>query len=225
MKKKGILFLLTCFFASFSFAQQITIKYIESRLVTHQGIEFVGTLKDKNNDLYIFDNWNNKSEIFVDNKRYFLSNLNFNVTSNAFVSRIKRDELFYYKMAEIDAVKINNQLFKKVGNYFYEVLLEKDDTLLLKKYDIKYKVGTVSRLDGTQGKTTRSITYKYLLKSNDAMKMIELNKKSITSLLETNQDQDKLNVYVKSESLTYKKEDDTIKIVGYIIDNFENNIN
>jgi len=60
MKKKGILILLVCFSINYIFAQQITIKYIESRLVTHQGIEFIGELKDKKNDLYSYTNWDNK---------------------------------------------------------------------------------------------------------------------------------------------------------------------
>lgn len=219
MKKKGILILLVCFSLNYIFAQQITIKYIESRLVTHQGIEFIGELKDKKNDLYSYTNWDNKGVIFVDNKRYYLSNLNFNVTTNSFDSRIKREKYFSYKSSEIDSVTINNHMFKKVSNSFYEVLFETENNLFLKKYDIKYKAGSVSRLDGSIGKSTTALIYKYLIKSDDAIKMISLNKRSILDLLESEFDKENLETYVKTENLSYKKEEDTIKIFEFILKN------
>ena len=52
MKKIIIVILFCCFQVYQSFAQQITIKHIESRLVTHQGIEFIGELRDKSDDIY-----------------------------------------------------------------------------------------------------------------------------------------------------------------------------
>jgi len=219
MKKKGILILLVCFSINYIFAQQITIKYIESRLVTHQGIEFIGELKDKKNDLYSYTNWDNKGVIFVDNKRYYLSNLNFNVTTNSFDSRIKREKYFSYKSSEIDSVTINNRMFKKVSNSFYEVLFETENNLFLKKYDIKYKAGSVSRLDGSIGKSTTALIYKYLIKSDDSIKMISLNKRSILDLLESDFDKENLETYVKTENLSYKKEEDTIKIFEFILKN------
>ena len=219
MKKKGFLILLICFSINYIFAQQITIKYIESRLVTHQGIEFIGELKDKKNDLYSYTNWDNKGVIFVDNKRYYLGNLNFNVTTNSFDSRIKREKFFSYKSSEIDSVNINNHMFKKVSNSFYEVLFETENNLFLKKYEIKYKAGSVSRLDGSIGKSTTALMYKYMIKSADAIKMISLNKKSILGLLKSEFDKENLETYVKTENLSYKKEEDTIKIFKFILKN------
>lgn len=219
MKKKGFLILFICFSINYIFAQQITIKYIESRLVTHQGIEFIGELKDKKNDLYSYSNWDNKGVIFVDNKRYYLGNLNFNVSTNSFDSRIKREKFFSYKSSEIDSVTINNHMFKKVSNSFYEVLFETENNLFLKKYEIKYKAGSVSRLDGSIGKSTTALIYKYLIKSDDAIKMISLNKKSILGLLKSEFDKENLETYVKTENLSYKKEEDTIKIFEFILKN------
>jgi len=155
----------------------------------------------------------------VDNKRYYLSNLNFNVTTNSFDSRIKREKYFSYKSSEIDSVTINNRMFKKVSNSFYEVLFETENNLFLKKYDIKYKAGSVSRLDGSIGKSTTALIYKYLIKSDDAIKMISLNKRSILDLLESEFDKENLETYVKTENLSYKKEEDTIKIFEFILKN------
>jgi len=217
MKKNRFLVLLIGISINCTFAQQITIKRIESRLITNEGIEFIGELKDKKDDVYSYTSWDNKGVIFVENSSYFLSNLNFNVTTNSFDSRIKREKLFSYKSSDIDSVTINNHMFKKVSNSFYEVLFEKKNYLFLKKYDIKYKAGTVNRLDGTEGKSTTSLIYKYLIKSNDVIKMISLNKKSILDLVENDLDKENLERYVKSENLSYKKEEDSIKIFEYII--------
>ena len=217
MNKLKILLLFIMFFSHYMVAQRITINYIESRLVTHQGIEFIGVLKDVNNDLYSFPDWNNESIIFIQDNRYYLSNLNFNVATNSFESRIKRDELFSYKTSEIDSVAINNHLFKKVGNSFYEVLFEKDNNLFLKKHDVKYKEGTVSRLNGSVGKATTSLKYKYLVKSQELVESFELNKKDFLNLFKDKNKKDIVEEFVKREHLSYKKEEDLIDIIQFMV--------
>lgn len=210
-----------CLFNNTFYGQQITIKRIESRLITNEGIEFIGNLKDKNSDLYSFPNWNNKGVIFLDSKRYTLSNINFNVTTNSFDSRISRDKLFSFRTNEIDSVLINNLLFKKIGNSFYEVLFETGDNLLLKKHDITFQKGIENRLGGgTLGKTKTLVAYNYLIKSGSLFKRIELKKSSIISLVENGNDKDELENFVKKEHLSYKKVDDIILIFKFILQNY-----
>ena len=57
-------FLILSFFCNYTYSQRITIKSIESKLITHQGVEFIGKLKEKNKDLYAFPNWNNQGVIY-----------------------------------------------------------------------------------------------------------------------------------------------------------------
>ena len=125
MKNLFYFILFYCLFSNNFYGQQITINRIESRLITNQGVEFIGDLFNPNNDLYTFPNWSNNGIIFLDSKSYSLVNINFNVTRNSFESRISRDKLFSFKNSEIDSVSINNLIFKKFGNSFYEVLFEK----------------------------------------------------------------------------------------------------
>jgi hypothetical protein len=132
-QKRVLILLITYLIYNYSYSQKITIKNIESRLITHQGVEFVGELKDnKADDLYMLPNWNNEGILFLDNKMYSLANLNFNVSTNSFDSRVDRKKLFSYKNSTIDSVEINKQLFKKVEGVFYEVIYEKEDNLFLK---------------------------------------------------------------------------------------------
>lgn len=151
MKKYLIVILFFCYGINYTYSQRVTIKNIESRLVTHQGVEFIGELKDKNNDLYKFQNWKNLGHIHQDGKIYMLSNLNFNIVNNSFVSRIDRNKMFVFKNSLIDSVVINNHTFKNMNNYFYEVLSEKGSYMFLKKYDFNYQEGKVSRMGGSVG--------------------------------------------------------------------------
>jgi hypothetical protein len=217
-KIKNILnfIIVLCMMYQTTYAQQITIKTIESRLITNEGVEFVGELKDVRNDVYSFSNWNNKGILFVNQKQYYLSNINFNVSSNAFDSRIKRDKLFAFKNSEIDSVKINNALFKKVRNTFYEVLYEKGVNQLLKKHAIEIQKGIVNRLDGKAGRSKELLDFQYLIKSDDVFKKIELNKKAILDLFEK---KDLLEEFVKKERLSFKKEDDIVKMLDYMFKN------
>ena len=58
-----------------------------------------------------------------------------------------------------------------------------------------------------------------MIKSDDSIKMISLNKRSILDLLESDFDKENLETYVKTENLSYKKEEDTIKIFEFILKN------
>lgn len=211
-----MLFLVTC---NYSNAQRITVKYIESRLVTHQGVEFVGELKYKSEDLYAFPNWSNQGVLFMDQNAYRISNFNFNVTSNSFDSRIDRKKLFSFKNSMIDSVAINNRLFKRLGSSFYEVLFEKGNNMLLKKHYIKLRRGAINRLDLSEDEPDISIDYKYLIKSDDLFKSIDLNKKDVIRILENEKDQELLVEFIKEENLSFKNEKDIIKIFGYILEN------
>lgn len=220
MKKIAIQVLFFCFIVNINFAQQhVTINHIQSRLVTNEGVEFIGELIELNDDLYAFDSWDNNGIIYIHNKQYALGNLNFNVTTNKFNSRVKRDQLFLYKNADIEAISINNHLFKKIGDYFYEVLVEENGEQLLKKYEVEYKAGSVSRLNGSVGKPTVSLEFKYLIKKEEAIKLIELNKKSIMDLIPGEQNLNIFENYVEKEKLSYRSEDDTIKMVEFIFKN------
>ena len=207
-------------FNAYSQTQQLTIDRIESKLITNQGISFIGELKDRNSDLYAFTKWSNEGTLFLNGKSYRFSNINFNVSSNSFDSRISRDKLFTFKSSEIDSVLINDLLFKKIGNTFYEVLVENGDNLFLKKHDITFQHGIENRLGGnTLGKTKTLIAFNYLVKAGEKFKRVELNKSSIIGLLENSNERESLLNFVKKEKLSYKKVNDVIRIFKFILEN------
>lgn len=218
MKKNIIKVLIVFLFYANCYSQRITIKYVESKLVTHQGIEFIGDLKDNRENEYAYSNWSNHGVFFVDGKAYYLSNINFNITTNSFESRLNRDQLFSYKSSNLDSVSLNNILYKKVSDLFYEVLLSKGNNSFLKKYDIAYQAGILNRLDGTVSKSNAFVTYKYLIKFEDEFTQIEFNKKSILSLVKDDF-QNVLEEFIDKEKLSYKRENDIVKILEFMFKN------
>jgi len=223
MKKIIKLLILILVVYSIGYSQQITIKNIESRLVTHQGVEFIGELNDRrNDDIYMSNNWDNEGVLYLNDKSYSLSNINFNVTKNSFDSRIDRIKLFAFSNSSLDSVEINNHLFKKIDGIFYEVIFEKDGSYLLKKHDIKVTKGAINRLDLSEGKSFTSLIYKYLIKSDNKFRKFDLNKRSIVDLIDDEKEQDKLVEFVKDGRLSYKKEEDIKEIFEYILKNSDN---
>ncbi|PHQ57339.1 MAG: hypothetical protein COC16_01325 [Lutibacter sp.] len=212
----NIKILLLMFISQFSNGQGLTIKAIESRLVTHQGVEFVGELKDITKVHYSYSNFNNKGILFLNNTKYEISNLNFNASTNSFESRINRKKLFSYKNALIDSVSINNHLFKKIDGYFYEELYKNENFSFLKKHDIKFHEGTMSRMNLSKSEGFTSLVYRYLLKYKSEFKPLKLNKKSILGLIENKEDQNALNLFVKKNKLSFKRENDIGRILDYV---------
>jgi len=200
-------------------AQRISINRIESRLITNEGEEFIGIIKDKNRDLYTFSKWNNSGVMFVKNKRYTISNINFDVTTNSFESRISREKYFSYKNSELDSVFINNLLFKKVGNAFYEVLFEKGKFMFLKKHDVIFQKGIENRIDGSVGNSKALKSFKYLIVANKKYKKIELNKNSVLGLFEDKNQRDSIINFIKENRLSYKEIKDIIKIFRFMLNN------
>lgn len=218
MKKIAKLTLVLLLIANCTVAQKrISIKKIESRLITNEGVEFVGTLRDKNNDHYMFPKWNNNGVIFVDRKMYGIGNINFNITTNSVDSRITQDKLFMFQSSAVDSISINNHLFKRVGTLLYEVLYEGQNSTLLKKYDIKHVAGYEGRtgVGSKQGPSQTTVVLKYVVvKPGKRMENIELNKKSVLGIFEN--ERDVLESYAKKEHLSFRKEEDIIKMFNFL---------
>lgn len=208
--KIAALFSIVCFVAN---AQQVTIQRVKSVLVTNEGVEFTGKLVDKKKDLYMFPKWKNTGAIHMDGKTYRINNLNLNVTTNAIESRVK-DKFFIYQANLIDSVTLNNRSFKRLGRTFYEVLVDRKENMFLKKFDSQSQKSKSNRLGGTVKRSRKLLKFEYLIKEDDQFKKVELNKKSI---LETFADKkDELLGYAKSNKLSFKKEEDMIKILNFM---------
>lgn len=204
------------FLCIYSYGQRITINRIETRLITNQGIEFIGELKDITKVHYSYSNFSNKGILFLNKTKYEISNLNFNASTNAFESRINRKKLFSYKNSLLDSVSINNHLFKKIDGYFYEELYKNKNFTFLKKHDIKFHNGKMNIMGLPDTEEFTSLVYRYLLKNKSKFTPLKLNKKSILGLIENKEDQNALSLFVKKNKLSFKREKDIGRIFNYL---------
>ena len=215
MKKILILIALNCIILTTT-AQRLSIEGVETRLLTNQGVEFVGKVIEDNHDLNLFPTWRNKGVLFYNGKEYQISNINFNITENKLSCKLKNGEFFLFKSIDVPMFSINNRLFKKNGRSYFEVLLEEESTYFYKRYDIRFKDGVKHRMGGGDVNPSRFVlTHSYLIKSGDVTKTLESSKKSILEFFDSQQDA--LKKFVKDNKLSYKRENDLVKIVSYML--------
>ena len=97
MNKINKISLLFCLIGNVMIAQNVTIKKVESKLLTHEGVEFDGKLINKSKDLHMFKDWKNNGVIYIDGNTYRISNINFNVSTNQIDSQMKDGKYFIYQ--------------------------------------------------------------------------------------------------------------------------------
>ena len=170
--------------------------------------------------VYLFDEWENKGIIVVGNKRYVISNINFHISQDAIMSKIEEDSTFVFNFQGIDKILINNRVFKsfynssKVKNKVYEVIYENQEIALLKGY-------TVSLIEASPNPMVNRYinkikrTSNYYIYKNGAIQSFKLKKSNIQNLVSKEKTQ-KLEQYVKDNNLSYKKENNVIKMLNYI---------
>jgi len=217
MKKTILALVLSCLFIIPTIGQTLTIKSVETKLITNQGIEFFGIVAEKNKkDIYLNPTWKNKGELIVDGKKHTIRNINFNISRNEVSCRLKNGKYFVFSSVDVREFSINNKYFKKNGRSYYEVLVEEDNTYFYKRYDVRYQEGVTHRIGGgTVGSGRMSTSYAYLIKKGNESKTIELSKKSILHLFEDQQNE--LKKFVKENDLSYKKEEDLITIISHML--------
>ncbi len=179
--------------------------------------------KNENGEKYIgsfflFDNWKNNCKIQINGKEFRLNNVNFNIQSNEFLSKIGEDSVFTVLPKYIDFITINNKKFKyhlyKGENKFFEVLLDtKNIFSLFKGHYIriipKSEVGMLNRpYDEIRREK------KFYILNGSKLIGFKLKKKDILKRI----DKDKQNIiikYVVEKKLSYKREKDVVEIFKY----------
>ena len=217
MKRTVLTIMLTCLIIIPAISQSLTIQRVETKLITNQGFEFFGNVAEKEkNDIYLSPTWNNKGELLVDGEKYIIRNINFNISRNEVSCKLKNGKYFVFSSVDVREFSINNKYFKKNGRSYYEVLVEEDNTYFYKRYDVRFQEGVTHRIGGgTIGPGRMSTSYTYLIKKGNESKTIELNKKSVLSLFEDQQEE--LKKFVKENDLSYKKENDLIAIISHLL--------
>ena len=167
----------------------------------------------QNNIFYLFDKWENNATIVLNGKEFLIKNLNFDTQQGKFVSQITKDSLFTFY--NLDKVLISGSTFVNIDNKFYENLTnDSSDYMFLKEHYIKETKPEVHVITNKVIKPGQNkLMYKYFFYLNDDLIQVELKKKDILKIFKSKQNE--VTSFVKSNKLSYKKEEDVTKIFNY----------
>ncbi|PQB04914.1 hypothetical protein [Aureitalea marina] len=177
---------------------------------------------DAEGSVYLFDQWENRGVIEVDDKRYIFTNMNYNVRSGNFMSKISQDSVVIFDISTYDRLVINDKPFKSIynpskrGNEVYEVIFEGPDFSLLKGYSIHVVEANPNPM---VNRSRTKITKKefYYVKDGNSIKDFKFKKKAILAL--AREESGELEEYAKTNDLSFKKEDDVRRMLTNLMNN------
>lgn len=183
--------------------------------------KFINPQKNIKGSVYLFDNWDNYSAIYLKNtdKKYLLKNFNINIQSNTFESQIARDSIYTFNLNNIDKLVINNITYKNVysdeGKRIYKVIYESDTFGILEGYSITLVSGSPNPMLNRSGdKFVRNSSY--YVKRENSIQPFKLKKSKIMDLLSSNPDKAaKVEKFMSDNNLSYKKTEDLKKALEY----------
>lgn len=223
---KSLISLFLIFSSSFIFSQNIDPNTGSSRFGILSdmsnfsgGSIIINKKSEVKGNIYVFPNWNNIGIIDIDNKKYKLANINFNIKTNNFESQVGKDSVFILDIANVNDIYINNKKFKSFyfskikKNKSFEILYDGDDFELLKGFEVGIKYGETDPLMVKKKVDTYFTTKTYYIKRGTDIQEIRLKKKTILDLFK--EKSNLVNTFAKKNNLSFKKDMDLKKIFSY----------
>ena len=182
---------------------------------------FYNTPKVILGSVYLFDEWNNSAEIHtLSSEKFLVRNINLNINRNAFEAKLTdSDSIFSFNFNNIKQVVINDKIYK---NYFYnddnrvyEIIYETEKFSIMKGFSVKLVKGHYNPMIRISNDKYSKFS-SYFIKLNNSIKPFKLRKKSVINLLSADKNSiSRLEIYVNTKRLSYKKEKDVIQILDY----------
>ena len=171
--------------------------------------------------VYLFDEWDNSAEIHtLSSEKFLVRNINLNINRNAFEAKLTdSDSIFSFNFNNIKQVVINDKIYK---NYFYnddnrvyEIIYETEKFSIMKGFSVKLVKGHYNPMVRISNDKYSKFS-SYFIKLNNSIKPFKLRKKSVINLLSADKNSiSRLEIYVNTKRLSYKKEKDVIQILDY----------
>ncbi len=164
---------------------------------------------------FLYENWAANIVVFgADNRTYRYNNANYNLKERKFFVKLQNDSIYEINIKNLNYVVLDNKKFELVKGDYVE-RMAKGKINVFKQHALSIKEGMK---DGT---TKEKITPdKYVVKStyvylkNGALVPFKLKKKAIIGILEL-EDKKQFQSEIKKRKLSFKKEEDVIKIFEY----------
>lgn len=169
---------------------------------------------------YLFDKWVNDGIIYTeDNNRYIINNININLESHSFESKVEGDSIFIFNFNNIDKFIINGITFKNYywneDNQIYEVIYDNSDFQILKGFRVLLVASSPNpMLNRNRAKYVRKVYY--CLRKDNKIKPFKLKKSHILKLIDADAEKaDKIETYARNNNLSFKNEKDVQIILDY----------
>lgn len=171
---------------------------------------------------YLFDNWEQNAIVHkILKDKFLVRRVNLNLNKMTFDAKITESEdVLSFSFKGVDKVEINNRTFKNIlhnkSNRLFEVFYTDDNIKFMKGFEVKLiKASKDPMVNRPFDKYVK--TESYYLMNKKVLSKIKLKKKEIYKTLElSNEDISKLNTFIKSTSISLKKEQDIIKLLKYL---------
>ena len=172
--------------------------------------------------IYLFDNWEQSAIVHrVLDDKFLVKRVNFNLNKMSFDAKISESEdVLSFSFDGIDKIEIDNKVFKNIlhnkSNRIFQIFYSDDNVKFMKGFDIKLiKASKDPMVNRPNDKYVKSESY-YLMNKGVITK-IKLKKKAIYKTLELNKGEiSNTDAFIKSTSISLKKEQDIIKLLTYL---------
>jgi len=172
--------------------------------------------------IYLFDNWEKSAVVHkVLDDKFLVKRVNFNLNKMSFDAKITESEdVLSFSFDGIDKIEIDNKVFKNIlhkkSNRIFQIFYSDDNVKFMKGFDIKLiKASKDPMVNRPNDKYVKSESYYLMIKG--VITKIKLKKKAIYKTLELNKgDISNMDTFIKSTSISLKKEEDIIKLLTYL---------
>jgi len=172
--------------------------------------------------IYLFDNWEQSAIVHrVLDDKFLVKRVNFNLNKMSFDAKISESEdVLSFSFDGIDKIEIDNKVFKNIlhnkSNRIFQIFYSDDNVKFMKGFDIKLiKASKDPMVNRPNDKYVKSESY--FLMNKGVITRIKLKKKAIYKTLELNKGEiSNIDAFIKSTSISLKKEQDIIKLLTYL---------
>ena len=168
----------------------------------------------------LFDSWNNRAVLDLGQEKLSVSNINFHVDEEKFISEMDNDSTFVYDFKGINRITVNDRPFISMyssaagKNKVYEIIAEGESMSLVKNYYSRVTPGSANpMLNRTRNKINLSSNYFVMI--NGGLLPFNGKKSGMKKILSSDK-ASKLDAQVKKNKWSYKKEEDLKQIFKYL---------
>ncbi len=199
-------------------AQTFDISKIEGVFYDFDDIRFGRVPTD--GSFLLFESWNNRAYLYVGEEKLAVSNINFHVDEEKFISQMENDSTFVYDFKGINRIVVNDRPFislyssKEGKNKVYEVVAESDELSLVKNYYSDVMTGSANPMIN-RARNKIKLKSNYFIMINGGLLPFNKKKTGFRSVIPSEK-AEMLERFVKSNKLSYRNDDDLKRIVQYL---------